>query len=626
MRVVRNLFLLLATCVAPTLASAQTYPSKTDPRSTLKSGRFDAGVAASNMRLVSFSKKPAQFDSARGLTFVNSDLAFGTHYAYQANFAGFTIWDITDPAKPVVASVVRCITSQGDPSIVGNLLFISAEGAGNRVDCGDGGVQDPKDHFAGVRIFDVTNPKAPKLVKNVQTCKGSHTHTVVPSPKDPNIVYIYVSGQQAARPETELAGCRNGTDPADPTNSMYQLDIIKVALDQPERAAVIPGARIFTGLDGGGECKQFCAPVDPRRAAAGRGRGGAPAPSNAAAAATAAVEGPVSTGPRNCHDVTAYPSLGLLAASCSTHSIVVDISNPEKPVRLDALTDTNNFQGRHTAAFSNDGKKLIQTDEWGGGTGPMCQASSMIELGGNTIIALDAKKKQSQKAYFKLPSAQSAEENCVSHNGGIIPVPGRDLYVQGWYQGGVDVMDFTDENNAFEIAYFDRGSIDPPAAVDVPIPPSAVEAGGGRGRGTIGGSWGAYYWNGYIYSSELDRGLDVYELTPSAQLSANEIAAAKLVVFTQYNPQSQPRITWPAAFVVVRSYLDQLVRGNGLAPDRTGAISAALDAAEMKSGAARAAALNAIARQVDGDVKSARDGARVRTMAGEIRRLAAASK
>ena len=621
MRVVRGLILLLATVVTPTLASAQSYPSKTDPRSTLKSGRFDAGEAALNMRLVSFSKKPAQFDTVQGLKFINSDMAFATGYAYQANFAGFTIWDISDPAKPVVASVVKCITSQGDPSIWGNLLFISAEGAGNRNDCADGGVQEPKDHMAGVRIFDVSNKKAPKLIKNVQTCKGSHTHTIVPSPTDKNIIYIYVSGQQQARPETELAGCKNGTDPADPTNSMYQLDIIKVPVKNPERAVVIPGARIFTGLDGGGECKQFCAPANPNRGA-GRGRGGAAADTASAAAA------PLNTGPRNCHDVTAYPALNLLAAACSTHSILVDIRNPEKPVRLDALTDTNNFQGRHTAAFSNDGKKLVQTDEWGGGTGPMCQAGSMIELGGNTIISVDAKKKQAQKAYFKLPSAQSAEENCVSHNGGIIPVPGRDLYVQGWYQGGVDVMDFTDENKAFEIAYFDRGSISPPAAVDVPIPPAeaAARAAVRGGGNTIGGSWGAYYWNGYIYSSELDRGMDVYELLPSAHLSANEIAAAKLVTFTEYNPQSQPKMTWPPAFVVVRSYLDQLVRGNGLASGRTTAISSALDAAEKKSGASRRTALNALAVQVDRDVQGAKDGARVRTMAGEIRRLATASK
>jgi hypothetical protein len=511
----------------------------------------------------------------------------------------------------VLASATKCITSQGDPTIVGNLLFLSAEGAGNRNDCRDGGVQDAKDHMAGVRIFDVSNPKAPKLVKNVQTCKGSHTHTLVPSPKDPRIIYLYVSGQQAARPETELAGCKNGTDPADPTNSLFQLDIIKVPLDHPEQAAVIPGARIFTGLDGRGECKQFCAPVDPRRQGASR--------------TGPAADPAMPTGPRNCHDVTAYPAMNLLAASCSTHSIVVDISNPEKPVRLDALTDTNNFQGRHTAAFSNDGKKLIQTDEWGGGTGPMCQASSMIELGGNTVITLDAKKKQTQRAYFKLPSAQSAEENCVSHNGGIIPVPGRDLYVQGWYQGGVNIMDFTNPDSAIEIGYFDRGSIDPPKGADVPQPPAGTPAVRGGGN-TIGGSWGAYYWNGLIFSSELDRGMDILELTPSAQLSANEIAAAKLVRFDAYNPQSQPKMTWPPAFVVVRSYLDQLVRNGGLASERTAAISSALDIAEMKGGAARAAALNALAQQVDRDVAGARDGARVRTMAGEIRRLAAASR
>jgi hypothetical protein len=608
MRSPSRLIALIATLVAPSLLSAQTYPSAADPRSTLKPGRFDAGTAASNMRLVSFSPKPAQFDTVRGLTFINSDLAFGGHYAYQGNFAGFTVWDVSNPAKPVVASVVDCITSQGDPSIVDNLLFISAEGAGNRNDCGKGGVQDPKDHMAGVRIYDVSNPKAPKLIKNVQTCKGSHTHTVIPSPTNPKIIYIYVSGQQAARPETELAGCKNGTDPADPTNSLYQLDIIKVQLDHPEQAAVIPGARIFTGLEGSPDCITFCAPADTRRPAAGRGRG----------AVQAGAPDPLHTGPRNCHDVTAYPALHLLAAACSSHAIMVDISNPEKPVRLSALTDTNNFQGRHTAGFSNDGKKTLWTDEWGGGTGPMCQAGSIMELGGNTIVVASAdNKKLTQRAYFKLPTAQSAQENCVSHNGGLIPVPGRDLYVQGWYQGGIDVMDFTDADHPTEIAYFDRGSIDVPSDTS-----KASE----RSRYTIGGSWGAYYWNGMIYSSELDRGFDVYELTPSPQLSANEIAAAKLVTLKEYNPQSQPKLVWPAAFPVVRSYLDQLVRNDGLAADRTTAVSAALDAAEKKSGAARGATLTALAKQVDGYASGAKDAARVRMMSGAIKQLAAASK
>jgi hypothetical protein len=622
MRSSSSLIGLIAILVAPALLSAQTYPTTADPRSNLKPGRFDAAVAARNMRLVSFSKKPAQFDTVRGLTFINSDVAFGNgHYAYQGNFAGFTVWDVSNPAKPVIASVVECITSQGDPTIIGNLLFVSAEGAGNRNDCGKGGVQDPKDHMAGVRIFDVSNPKAPKLVKNVQTCKGSHTHTVVPSPTNPKVVYLYVSGQQAARPETELAGCKNGTDPADSTNSLFQLDIIKVPLDHPEQAAVIPGARIFTGLDPADECKTLCAPANTRRP---------PRVATGDSANPLAV--PVRTGPRNCHDVTAYPAMHLLAAACSSHSIMVDISNPEKPVRRSALTDTNNFQGRHTAGFSNDGKKIIMTDEWGGGTGPMCQAGSIMELGGNTIISLspDARK-QTQRAYFKLPSAQSAEENCVSHNGGLVPVPGRDLYVQGWYQGGIDIMDFTDANHPSEIAYFDRGSIDPPPPADTARGVELPIAGGrgaapARGRGTIGGSWGAYYWNGMIYSSELDRGFDIYELTPSAQLSANEIAAAKLVTMKEYNPQSQPKLVWPAAFPVVRSYLDQLVRNGGLAADRTTAVSAALNAAEQKSGAARGAALTALAKQVDGYVSGAKDAARVRMMSGAIKQLAAASK
>jgi hypothetical protein len=572
------------------------------------------------MRLVSFSPKPAQFDSSRGLAFINSDLAFGGHYAYQGNFAGFTVWDVSNPAKPEVAAVVECITSQGDPSIVGHLLFVSAEGGGNRTDCGKGGVQDPKDHMAGVRIYDVSNPHAPKLIKNVQTCKGSHTHTVIPSPTDPNIVYIYVSGQQAARPDSELAGCKNGTDPADPTNSLYQLDIIKVPLNHPERAMVIPGARIFTGLEGSPDCITFCAPPDPRRAAraAARSAAQAGAPNGGQAGAPNGATDPLHTGPRNCHDVTAYPAYHLLAAACSSHAIMVDISNPEKPVRLSAITDTNNFQGRHTAGFSNDAKKTLWTDEWGGGTGPMCQAGSIMELGGNTIVTASPDyKKLTQRAYFKLPAAQTEQENCVSHNGGLIPVPGRDLYVQGWYQGGVDVMDFTDADHPTEIAYFDRGPIDPPNDTS-----KASE----RSRYTIGGSWGAYYWNGYIYSSELDRGFDVYELTPSDQLSANEIAAAKLVRLKEYNPQSQPKLVWPAAFPVVRSYLDQLVRNDGLSSEKTSAIAKSLDAAEKQSGAARAASLTKLAREVDADANGAKDSARVKTMASEIRRLAAASK
>ena len=591
-----------AAVAAPTLR-AQTYPTGNDSRNGLKYGMLDAGTAQKGMRLVSFTPKPAEFDSVRGLTFINSDLAFRGHYVYQGNFSGFSIWDVSTPAKPAKVAVVPCVTSQGDPSIVRNLLFISAEGNGNRNDCAKGGVQNPADHMAGVRIYDVSNPKAPKLIKNVQTCKGSHTHTVIPSPTDKGVVYIYVSGNQGARPETELAGCNNGADPADEKNSLFRLDVIKVPLAHPEQAEVVTGARIFTNM----------VPAPTRGGNQRRGRRGA-----AAGADTSAPPPP--TGPRNCHDVTAYPAMHLLAGACASYGLLVDISNPEKPVRLDAAADTN-FSLWHTAVFSNDGSKVVFTDEWGGGTSPNCQATSMMEMGGNTTLTIGPDKKFKQHAYFKLPSAQTAQENCVSHNGGLVPVPGRDIMVQGWYQGGIDVIDFSDPDHPYELAYFDRGPVDAP-----PAPGDTAGGAVSRQRGTIGGSWGAYYWNGLVYSSELARGFDILELLPSDKLSANELAAAKLVKFEEYNPQSQPKIVWPAAFPVVRSYVDQLVRDNGLSAARTTAISNALTAAEKQSGAARRTLLSKLATRVDADANGAKDGARVRAMAAAIKDLAASSK
>src|SRR5262245_23971027 len=315
--------------VAPTLV-AQTFPTGNDPRNGLKAGKFDAGTAASGMRLVSFTPKPAEFDTLAGLTFINSDLAFRDHYVYQGNFSGFMIWDVKDPAKPELLSTVACVTSQGDPSIIGNLLFVSAEGGGNRKDCAKGGVQNPADHMTGVRIYDVSDPRAPRLVKNVETCKGSHTHTVVPSPTDKGVVYIYVSGSQGARPETELAGCRNGTDPADETNSLYRLDVIKVPLANPEQAEVVTGARIFTGLS-----------PAPRSAARQAAQPDRPTPANTTPQQDSMQAAFMRSGPRNCHDVTAYPEIHLLAGACSSYGLLVDISDPEKPVRIDARADTN---------------------------------------------------------------------------------------------------------------------------------------------------------------------------------------------------------------------------------------------------------------------------------------------
>jgi hypothetical protein len=565
---------------------AQTYPPGNDARDGLAAGLTDAGSAANGMRLVALAPKPLPFDSVSGLTFVNSDLAFRGNYVYQGNFSGFSIWNVANPARPVLASAYPCVTSQGDPSIYGNLLFISAEGGGNRNDCAKGGVDDPSEHMAGVRIFDVSDPTNPSLVKNVQTCKGSHTHTLIPDPDDAGVVYIYVSGSGGAREEME--GCVAGDDPADENNSLYRLDVIRVPVAAPEQAAVVTGARIFTGLT----------PAQRR----GGGRAGAGV-------------GAEPTGPstRNCHDVTAYPAMGLLAGACSRYGILVDVSDPENPRRMDAVSDSM-FSLWHTAVFSNDGSKVVFTDEWGGGTSPNCQAIHMMEMGGNTVLTIGDDGDLTQHAYFKIPTAQTPQENCVSHNGGLIPVPGRDIMVQGWYQGGVDISDFTDPANPFEIAYFDRGPVDQP--------PTAEEEAGPRRRSTIGGSWGAYWYNGYIYSSEMARGLDVFELVPSEHLSANEIAAAKLVMMDEYNPQSQPLIEWPAAFPVVRSYLDQLVRGNGLAAARTTAIAAALDAAEAQSGAARSSALRTLAEQVRGDAAGAADADRVRAMADAMEALA----
>ena len=603
-RRISALALAFALAMAPAL-HAQTYPSANDQRNNLKPGLLDAATALNGMRLVSFTPKPSEFDTLRGLTFVNSDLAFRGNYVYQGNFSGFSIWDVSNPSRPVKVSVVSCVTSQGDPSIVGNLLFVSAEGGGNRSDCAKGGVQDPSQHMAGVRIYDVADPRNPRLIKNVQTCKGSHTHTVIPSPTDKGVIYIYVSGSQ--QPRTAMPGCIAGTDPADETNSLYRLDVIKVPLANPEQAEVVTGARIFTGMT-------------PAPSRAGRARGGRAGGGGAGAGAADTTTPVPEYGPRNCHDVSAYPEMNLLAGACGSYGLLVDISNPERPVRLDAAADTN-FSLWHTAVFSNDGRKLVFTDEWGGGTGPMCQATSMLEMGGNTILTIGADKKLKQHAYFKLPSAQTAQENCVSHNGSLVPVPGRDIMVQGWYQGGVDVIDFTDPDRPFEIAYFDRGPVDPP--------PAAGDTTGGaisRARGSIGGSWGAYWYNGHIYSSEMARGLDILELVPSEHLSANEIEAAKLVRMEEFNPQSQPRIVWPAAFPVVRSYLDQLVRGNGLAAARTTAIATSLTAAERRAGAERATRLRALAAQVHADANGAKDPARVHAMAAAIEALAAASR
>jgi hypothetical protein len=556
-----------------------------DPRVGLAAGaKNSAAQVTRHMRLVSWTDKPAQFDFARGLAFINSDLAFRGNVVYQGNFSGFMAWDVSNPASPALLSTVVCATDQGDPSIYGNLLFISAESPRSRKDCGMDGVENGADRMRGVRIFDVSNPRSPRLVKNVQTCRGSHTHTIVPHPTDDGIIYIYVGGSSSVRDSTEMPECTSGSVAENPQSAQFRVDIIRVPLAKPELATVIDYARIFEGL------------------ARSPGRAGVPAPPDSAGAAGGARR---ASGPSGCHDLTSYPAMNLVAASCGSFGILLDASNPERPVRLDAMSDLN-FSLWHTAVFNNAGNSVVFTDEWGGGTAPRCRATDPYELGGNTVLGIN-NGKLSQHAYFKLPAAQTETENCVSHNGGLIPVPGRDIMVQGWYQGGVNVFDFTDKDNPIEIAYFDRG----PISNETLVP---------------GGSWGAYWYNGYIYSSELSRGLDILELLPSEHLSQNELDAAKLVVMEEYNPQAQPRLVWPAAFPVVRSYLDQLVRNQGLPAARTTAIATALTAAERASGTARRDQLNRLAGQLDGDAGRAADGARVRAMAAAVRELANASR
>ncbi len=553
----------------PTSVEAQTQDRTStmdDPRVGLAAGPGDTAEEVFwNMRLVSYTPKPPEFDHAEGLAFVNSDLAFRGNLVYQGNFSGFMVWDMTDPANPRLTSSVLCPTDQGDPSIYGDLLFISAESRRSRTDCGTEGVEDLADQMLGVRIFDVSDPANPSLVKNVQTCRGSHTHTLVPDPNDPGVLYIYVGGSSRPRDAELYPECEGGTVDENPNTAQFRVDIIRVPLDNPEASEVIGYGRIFEGL----------------QAVGSRG------------------------GPSGCHDLTAYPAFNLVAGACGSYGILLDASDPENPVRLDARSDQN-FSLWHTAVFNNDASTVIFTDEWGGGTSPRCRADDPYELGGNTILGISADGQFTQHAYFKMPAAQTDTENCVSHNGGLIPVPGRDLMVQGWYQGGVNVFDFTDPDNPIEIAFHDRGPID----AEQLIP---------------GGSWGAYWYNGYIYSSELNRGLDVLELVPNEHLSENELAAARLVVMDEYNPQSQPMLEWPAAFPVVRSYLDQLVRNGGLPAARTDAIAATLAEAEAAAGAARRELLDGLATELDGAAAGAADADRVRAMAAAVRDLAAAS-
>ncbi len=624
-----------------------------DPRVGLHTGFDDAGMASKNMRLIAHRGKPDTLDGAggaRGLTYANSDMAFEGNYAVQGNFSGFSIWDISNPAMPTLRAAEFCTTGQGDPSLVGHLLFISSEGTGDRTDCSNAGVKGrvSADRMVGVRIFDISDIDHPKKVFDVQTCRGSHTHTVVPDPRSKSDVYIYVSGMAGVRSAEEMPGCNDW--PIDSLNSArYRIDIIKVPLAHPEESKVVGAGHIFEDMlaaKGHGN-----PPGDTTERAGRGGRGGRGAAANANFPLPAAMAGPVLDSivkarggsgtpteadtaaartvllarfaragggegrgaPNQCHDITVYPAIGLAGAACGGYGMLLDIKDPVNPKRLDFAGDTN-FAFWHSATFSNSGDKVLFTDEWGGGTQPRCRDIDPLDWGGDAVFTL-ADGKMTQHGYFKMPAAQTEQENCVAHNGSLIPIPGRDIMVQGWYQGGIDVFDFTDPNHVREIAYFDRG----------PIPNQPQFADSQSTREVIGGFWCGYWYNGHIYGSEIARGLDVFDLEPSEWLSQNEIDAARLIHMDTFNPQSQPKIVWPAAFPVVKSYLDQLDRDNGLPLARREELRREIATAEKGSAATRAATLTKMATQLDQDAKSSSDPQRVGWMAQAARDLAHAS-
>jgi hypothetical protein len=542
---------------------------------------MNAKEAARNLTLVAHRDRPKGFFNPQSMgdfSFANADLAFSGNYVFQGGYNGFQIWDISNPSNPQLRASLACPGGQGDLSVYNNLLFMSVEETRGRVDCGTQGVADTvsAERFRGVRIFDITDIAHPKQVASVQTCRGSHTHTLVTNPNDQANVYVYVSGTSPVRPGAELAGCSGRSPQEDPNTALFRIEVIQVPLAAPQTARIVSTPRLFADASTG--------------AIAGLWAGGAHGPGTQETSQT-----------NQCHDVTVYPEIGLGAGACSGNGILLDIRDPVNPKRIDEVSDPN-FAYWHSATFSNDGRKVLFTDEWGGGTAPRCQAGDRPEWGADAIFTL-TNGELTPAGYFKLPAPQTATENCVAHNGSLIPVPGRDIFVQAWYQGGISVVDFTDPAHPVEIAFFDRG------------PMSASEL-------TLGGYWSAYWYNGRIYGSEIGRGLDVLELKPSQYLTQNEIDAAKLVRMDRFNPQLQTKLVWPASFVVARAYLDQLTRTNGLSSDQASRVARELDRAEKMNGTERRDALTQLATQLDGNVQGAGDAARVGALAGAVRELA----
>ena len=626
-----------AICSGPN-NSVYTNPraSTDDPRVGLKAGLYDAGEASFGMQRLISLPKPAGFapDLASIAAFdalpapppppegtpqprgpqtgpranyggTNSDLAFHGTTLFVGNYNGVNFYDISNPAKIKLITSVVCPGGQGDVSVYGHLLFMSVEAANGRLDCGTQGFPTPAgatptpppaaadpgspdaaagprrppppppspDRIKGIRIFDITEVSQPKQVAEVQTCRGSHTHTLVIDPKDKDNIYVYISGSAGVRPAEELSGC-SGADPdKDPDTALFTIVVIKVPLAHPEQAKVVASPRIFTDPDTGNMN--------------GLWKGGNHGEGTQTTSMT-----------RGCHDITVRSDLGLAAGACSGNGILLNISDPVHPVRLDAVTDPN-YAFWHSANFSNDGTKVLFTDEWGGGGQPRCRSTDPMNWGADAIFNLK-NGKLTLASYYKMPAPQSELENCVAHNGSLIPIPGRDVEVQSWYQGGVSVVDFTDISHPVEIGYFDRGPVD-------------------GIKHAMGGQWSTYWYNGYIYGSEIARGVDVFKLVPNKYLTQNEIDAATQVHVGELNVQNQDKFVWPANFVTAKAYLDQLARSNALDSKRLATLNEAIAKAEASHSKPKdVAQLHSLGASLDKDASSAKtpaDAYRMRALA-----------
>ena len=572
----RTIFTMLAALLisAACLTSVAAAQLTTDPRVGLAPGLDNPGVAEEAMTLLAHRNKPAGwFNPANpgDFGFVNSDLAFEGNHAFVGNFNGFLIYNISDPGNPALRTAVVCPGGQGEVSVYKNLLFMSAEETRSRTDCGAPGVPsgDPL-RFRGVRIFDISNLDAPVQVATVQSCRGSHTHTLLKSPNDDANVYVYIQGTGGVRSPTEMSSCVNA-GASDPNSSFYRIEVIRVPLAAPQNAAIVNNVRLFTDPVTGAMNGLQNAPPTPLHPS---GMPWGPTPITDA-----------------CHDITTFPEIGLAAGACEGNGLLIDISDPANPVRIDAVADPN-YAYWHGATFSNDGKKVVFTDEWGGGTAARCRdadpvtgrPADQLDWGANTIFDI-VDRKLVFRSYYKMPAPQTTRENCVGHLPSLVPVPGRDLMVQAWYQGGASLVDFTDSANPKEIGFYDRGPIGATSLV-------------------LGGLWSTYYYNGAVYGSEIARGFDVWGLTPNEELSDNEIEAASEVQLDRLTPQHQPRFVNQPSFAVVRSFRDQLERADEIDAETLAQVDKFVDRAErfhaQGKDAAAKAQLNAIANQLQG--------------------------